>query len=186
MSLPSASALRPRACLAEDDPLLRRVTSMTLGVAGFAADVFEDGLAASAAVEAAPGRFDVVILDGNMGGGDRDGLETLRRLSRFFGGGAASAGQPGQPPPGAPPVVILTGETDPAEHALYLGAGAARVIVKPAKLEQFQALQELVAKRRAQQAFPAVPVGWLDGAAAAARGPPGGESGGRGETAEPT
>jgi DNA-binding response OmpR family regulator len=53
-------------CYADDDALLRRVTSMTLKLAQFDADVFEDGLAAAVAIERAPEAYDLIILDASM------------------------------------------------------------------------------------------------------------------------
>lgn len=168
---------QPRVCFAEDDPLLRRVTSMSLRMAHFTCEAFEDGAKASAAIEADPSRFHLVCLDGSMGGGEKDGLPTLRRIQEFFDRRTAAAaeaaaraafseegeGADGDAPPApkplpAPPVVILTGETDPEVHSGFLEAGAVRVVVKPVKLEQLKALHELVSRETSCSV-----AGWLHG-----------------------
>lgn len=41
-------------------------------------------------------------------------------------------------------MVFLSGESDPRDHLRFLGAGAARVLVKPASLENLSSLRALV------------------------------------------
>lgn len=80
---------------------------------------------------------DLVILDSHMGGGERDGLPTLCRILALFRAAAV-------PPP---PVVILSGEGEQETVDSFYAAGAARVLRKPARLEDFQMLQRLVERR---------------------------------------
>lgn len=126
---------------------------MSLRMAKFECDVFADGKAASEVVEANPSCYDLILLDAQMGGGDCDGLPTLRRLKEIYER-ATSDGNIAPPPA----IVILTGETNEEVHATFLEAGAARVIVKPAKLEVFQSLHALV--QRGQDTLMA---GWMKG-----------------------
>lgn len=70
----------------------------------------------------------------SQGGGDRDGLPTLRRLAALF----AERGLP------LPPVVVLSGEGSPAAAEAFAAAGAARVLRKPATLDALKLLLQLV------------------------------------------
>lgn len=85
--------------------------------------------------------MDIVILDGHMGGGDLDGLPTLKRILALY----ADRGLP------VPPVVILSGEADPAVSADMSAAGAAQVVLKPAKAEALRGLRQLAVAHRAAQ-----------------------------------
>lgn len=131
----------PRVCFAEDDALLRRVTAMTLKMAQLDADVFPDGRKATDAVARDLTEYALVILDANMGGGDLDGLPALQRICELYAASPQGAGA-------RPPVVILTGEADPAVHQAFTDAGAARVLVKPAKAEHFKELRKLITQHR--------------------------------------
>lgn len=68
-----------------------------------------------------------------------DGLPTLARIRQLY----ADAGLT------SCPVVFLSGEGDPRDHARYIEAGAARVILKPASLDNLSALRNLVGERSA-------------------------------------
>lgn len=74
----------------------------------------------------------------SQGGGDKDGYPTLVRIRDAF----ASRLVP------MPPVVILSGESDAAEVAKYVDAGAARVVLKPATQDGLRALSALAAAHR--------------------------------------
>lgn len=116
--------------------------------------------------ESDPGKYDLVILDNSMGGGELDGLPTLLRIRSFFAARAMAYVQP--------PIVVLSGESDPKEQAKFLDAGATRVLLKPAKPEEIKGLHALASQHRAQASVGAGGGQWIRPAALA--GPAGGSN----------
>lgn len=98
--------------------------------------IVEDGLEVVKLCERDPESADIILLDANMGGGDRDGVPTMRRLAALY----AERGLP------LPPLVMLSGETDPDTVAEFSVAGATRVLTKPATLQELKTLVGLAHK----------------------------------------
>ena len=78
-------ACRPlpgRLCCA--GPLRRRSCVPGSQRAGFDCTLCTNGEEVEALVRASPGIYDLIIMDGSMGGGAKDGLPTLRRLQALY------------------------------------------------------------------------------------------------------
>lgn len=84
---------------------------------------------------------DLILLDSRMGGGERDGLPTIRRIRELY----TRLSLP------APPIVILSGETDPAAVEAFKAAGAVQVLRKPVSLITLRELLQLVTRRRGEE-----------------------------------
>lgn len=75
-----------------------------------------------------------------MGGGDKDGLPTLRRVNQFFTSRSLSR----------PPVVMLTGEGNSAAREELLKAGASAVLLKPCSVETLRELRQMAESAKKQ------------------------------------
>jgi DNA-binding response OmpR family regulator len=103
-----------RILLADDDPLIRRISEVSLKRAGFTVRLVADGTDAMTQVELdAP---DLVILDGMMP--KLDGFEACRRLKA-------------NPATSHIPVIILSARTDTSDVEEGQAAGAVGYIQKP-------------------------------------------------------
>ena len=105
----------PRILLAEDDPVSRAFLAEALRRLGCAADVVEDGDAASLAAGSSP--YDALILDQHLPG--LHGEQVLR-IERARGG-----------PNRTTPAIATTAELDPGLHRRLREAGFAEVLLKP-------------------------------------------------------
>lgn len=104
-----------RVLVADDDRMISHLVCALLGGRGWvAAPAFDVG-ETLAAVEAPDARFDLVVLDLQMPGGD--GLETLARVKASPAGGA--------------PVLVLSGSIEPGIDQIVARAGAAAFLAKP-------------------------------------------------------
>ena len=74
------AAIDTRVLLVDDEPFNLEILGEYLEDSGYALETAADGAAAWSLLEAAPGRFDVVVLDRMMPG--LDGIEVLRRMKR--------------------------------------------------------------------------------------------------------
>jgi CheY-like chemotaxis protein/anti-sigma regulatory factor (Ser/Thr protein kinase) len=126
--------------LVDDNAMFLSLTSRMLEKCGYAVATAADGLAAWELIDAAPGRFDLVLSDRDMP--RMDGLMLLKRIradQRLLG----------------LPVVMLTAADQPEDVALGLAVGAYYYLVKPTNQELLNAvlrsvLQESRTKRQLQ------------------------------------
>jgi DNA-binding response OmpR family regulator len=129
----------PKVLIIDDDPdvlaaLLAAVRRRRGWEAAGSADPGE--LSRLLAVEAP----DLLVLDGNLGTSDADGLRLVRSLR-------------GDPRYGKLPIVLFTGtRTAGAEAAIGLEAGADDYIVKPASPEELLARLESLLRRASRRA----------------------------------
>ena len=112
-----------RILLVEDNRINQRVASMTLAVEGYEVEIAEDGAAGVAA--AAPGGFDLVLMDVQMP--VMDGLEATRRI-RALAGDA-----------GRVPVIAMTANVMAGMQEEYLAAGMDDIVAKPFDRTRFLA-----------------------------------------------
>ncbi|MFA6120702.1 MAG: response regulator [Sideroxydans sp.] len=127
--------------LVDDDTMFRTLTGSMLDKCGYMVETAVDGQAAWELLDAAPGHFDLVLLDRHMP--NLDGLELLKRLkadSRMSG----------------IPVVMLTVNNRQDEVTRGLSEGAYHYLIKPASKELLDAvlrsvLDDLRAKRQLQE-----------------------------------
>lgn len=127
--------------LVDDNAMFLSLTSRMLEKCGYAVATAADGLAAWELIDAAPGRFDLVLSDRDMP--RMDGLMLLKRIradQRLRG----------------LPVVMLTAADQPEDIALGLAVGAYYYLVKPTSQELLNAvlrsvLQESRTKRQLQE-----------------------------------
>ncbi len=75
----SPTAITPRVLVVDDDSSVLKIIEMLLEMEGFAAQLFETGTAAHAAVAANPGYFNVALIDLNLN--DMSGLDLIRNIS---------------------------------------------------------------------------------------------------------
>ncbi len=111
---PALASTRPHVLIAEDNPVNQRVMQAMLDVLGLRTQVAEDGLAA---VTAAQGPFDLILMDVCMPG--IDGVEATRRIRA--GGG----------PNAATPVLAVTANAMPGDRQSLLAAGMNDILPKP-------------------------------------------------------
>ena len=127
--------------LVDDNAMFLSLTSHMLEKCGYAVATAVDGLAAWELIDAAPGRFDLVLSDRDMP--RMDGLTLLKRIradQRLQG----------------LPVVMLTAADQPEDIALGLAVGAYYYLVKPTSPELLNAvlrsvLQESRTKHQLQE-----------------------------------
>ncbi len=127
--------------LVDDNAMFLSLTSRMLEKCGYIVETATDGLAAWELIDAAPGRFDLVLSDRDMP--RMDGLMLLKRIradQRLQG----------------LPVVMLTAADQPEDVALGLAVGAYYYLVKPTSQALLNAvlhsvLQESRAKRQLQE-----------------------------------
>lgn len=108
--------MNSRILVVDDDEFIRVLMQEMLGQVGYDVEVAEDGQAAWEALDAVPGRCDLVLLDKQMP--RLDGLSLLKRIrgdGRF----------------GDLPVIILTADTSPEDVSEGLAAGAHYYLTKP-------------------------------------------------------
>ena len=112
-----------RLLIVDDDDFMRLVTQEVLEQAGYQVDVAKDGVFAWEALEAAPSRFDLILLDRQMP--RMDGMALLQRIksdNRFMD----------------LPVVLLTGLDRQQEIVEGLAAGAYYYLTKPSPEDVLQ------------------------------------------------
>jgi CheY-like chemotaxis protein len=127
--------------LVDDNAMFLSLTSRMLEKCGYTVETAVDGLAAWELINAAPGRFDLVLSDRDMP--RMDGLLLLKRIradQRLRG----------------LPVVMLTAANQQEDIALGLAVGAYYYLVKPTSQELLDAvlhsvLQESRTKRQLQE-----------------------------------
>ncbi|MGF7209684.1 PAS domain S-box-containing protein [Skermanella aerolata] len=112
-----------RILLVEDNRINQRVASMTLAVEGYEVEIAEDGAAGVAA--AAPGGFDLVLMDVQMP--VMDGLEATRRIRALVGDA------------GRVPVIAMTANVMAGMQEEYLAAGMDDIVAKPFDRARFLA-----------------------------------------------
>ncbi len=119
-------AARPRVLIVEDEPPIRELVALHLGLEGYACEGVGDGKAALARVEA--DRFDLLVLDVMIPG--LDGLALCR---------AVRNGRINQDVP----ILMLTARRDESDKVVGLESGADDYLTKPF------GVRELVARSRA-------------------------------------
>jgi DNA-binding response OmpR family regulator len=127
-----------RVLLAEDDLAISEPLARSLTREGYEVEVAEDG---RAALEAAQGRIDLLILD--LGLPVLDGLEVCRRL-RATGS--------------VVPVLILTARADEVDTVVGLDAGADDYVTKPFRLAELLARARALLRRGNDPVPPHSPV----------------------------
>ena len=120
------TARRPRVLIVEDEPNIRELVSLHLGLEGYQCEGVHDGRTALARLEA--DRFDLVVLDVMIPG--LDGLALCR---------AVRNGQMNQDVP----ILMLTARRDESDKVVGLESGADDYLTKPF------GVRELVARSRA-------------------------------------
>jgi two-component system OmpR family response regulator len=126
-----------RVLLVEDDRLIAEGVRTGLHQEAHTVDWMRDGASAEAALRAS--RFDVVLLDLGLPGGD--GLDVLRGMRRRED---------------RTPVIIVTARDDISDRIQGLDAGADDYIVKPFSLAEVGARMRSVARRAAGRAEPSI------------------------------
>ncbi|MBF0462677.1 MAG: response regulator [Magnetococcales bacterium] len=115
--------MNERLLIVDDDEFMRLVTQEVLEQAGYQVEVARDGMVAWEALEAAPARFDLILLDRQMP--RMDGMTLLQRIKadhRFMD----------------LPVVLLTGLDRQQEIVEGLAAGAYYYLTKPSPEDVLQ------------------------------------------------
>lgn len=131
--------------LADDDITFHNLISRVFSGSEWEVSTAEDGVAAMEKISAKVP--DVILLDLHMPRlGGRDLLTMLRRNARFS----------------MVPVIIISGDSSPAEQAAELGLGADDFLPKPFDLEELEARVES-ACRRARRMLAANPLTMLPG-----------------------
>jgi signal transduction histidine kinase/CheY-like chemotaxis protein len=110
----------------EDDPVSALVARRMVEAAGLSCDVVGDGDAAVTSVLA--GRYDLVLMDGNLPG--RDGYEAARAI-RAAERVAERRAEDGAEPARRVPIIALTATSTPHERARALDAGMDDHVHKP-------------------------------------------------------
>lgn len=109
-----------RLLVVDDDEIIRALMQEVLGLSGYQVAVAEDGQVAWECLDKAPVAYDLMLLDRRMP--RLDGMSLLRKLradSRF----------------NDLPVIMLTGDTDPADISQALAEGAYYYLTKPSTEE---------------------------------------------------
>jgi DNA-binding response OmpR family regulator len=119
-----------RILLVEDDPMIGKTLTQALAQDGYAVDRVTDGVAARAALDAAPDAYALVLLD--LGLPRKSGLELLRELRR--------AGHRVR-------VLIVTARDAIADRVAGLDAGADDYLTKPFSLEELTARMRALLRR---------------------------------------
>ncbi len=120
----------------EDEPINRELLTENLSDEGYAVVAAEDGTTAWALIEAAPSRFDVILLDRMMP--DMDGIELLRRIRT-------------RSELDRTPVVMQTARSADEDIAEGLRAGAYYYLTKPFSADTLLAIVAAAAREREQQ-----------------------------------
>jgi len=131
-----------RILIAEDDAALREALRFSLGQAGYAVDVAENGELADRALRGAV--FDLLILD--IGLPRLDGYDVLKRLRRHDA---------------QIPVLILSGRESAGAKVQGLDLGADDYLVKPFSLDELQARVRALLRRRQGTGSPSIQAGNL-------------------------
>ncbi len=126
----SEPSLQSRVLIADDDPTLRRMLTRLLKRAAF--DVVDVVSGREALVELGAKRFDVVLSDIHMPGGD--GLELLRSVRRIDLD---------------IPVILMSGKPDVKTAAAALEFGAFRYLTKPLESETVEKIVRQAARAHA-------------------------------------
>jgi DNA-binding response OmpR family regulator len=126
----------PRVLVVEDEPNIRELVCLHLGLEGYACDGVGDGRAALARVEA--DAFDLLVLDVMLPG--LDGVSLCRAVRR----GTMNRDVP---------ILMLTARTEESDKVIGLESGADDYLTKPF------GVRELVARARALLRRPRKPVG---------------------------
>lgn len=113
------------ALVVEDEPIAQEILADNLVDEGYEAICASNGEEAWRLIEAAPDRFDVILLDRMMP--DMDGIEVLRRVK-------------GHPVVAQTPVVMQTALTAASDIAAGLEAGAYYYLTKPFSAETLLAI----------------------------------------------
>ena len=116
----STPVARPRVLLAEDNPVNQRVALLQLDKLGYDVDVVNDGEAAVAAVQAAPDRYAMILMDCQMP--VLDGFAATRRIRKWEieqGRGRHMA------------VIAMTANAMTGDREQCLGAGMDDYLSKP-------------------------------------------------------
>ena len=125
-AMPAAAARRGRVLVAEDNAVNQKVTVRMLDHLGFDADVADSGEAAVNAVR--KGRYDAILMDGQMPG--MDGFAATALIRGFEG------------PVRRTPIVALTASAMRGDRERYLSAGMDDYLAKPITPEQLAAVLE--------------------------------------------
>ena len=139
----------PRVLVVEDEPNIRELVSLHLGLEGYACEGVADGLAALARTEVE--RFDLLVLDVMLPG--LDGLSLCRAVRRG-------------PMNGDVPILMLTARSQESDKVIGLEGGADDYLTKPV------GVRELVARARALLRRPRRTAAATPGGGADAAGPP--------------
>lgn len=131
-----------RALLVEDDRMIAEGLQTALRQDGYAVDWVQDGVLASAALQA--NTFDLILLD--LGLPRRNGIDVLRELR---GRGNAT------------PVIILTARDEVSDRIAGLDAGADDYVVKPFDLEELAARMRSVLRRAVGRGDPCIEHGGI-------------------------
>ena len=124
-----------RLLLVEDDPMIGESLQRALRLEGYAVDWVRAAPAAEGTL--ASERFDLVLLDLGLPGGD--GLDVLRALRARHD---------------ATPVIVLTARDGRGDRVAGLDAGADDYLVKPFELDELNARIRAVLRRHAGRAEP--------------------------------
>jgi CheY-like chemotaxis protein len=107
--------------VADDEPAVALAIKSALKFCGYSVQTVPNGQAALDAVEAEPGRYDVVLSDHNMPG--LSGLALVKELRVF--------GYPGR-------IVILSAYLTQENEAQYRELGVDQILAKPFNLERLR------------------------------------------------
>ncbi|HYE41353.1 MAG TPA: response regulator transcription factor [Ramlibacter sp.] len=132
-----------RVLVVEDDEGISHGLRLALRREGWAVDVAETIDAAWAALRGEA--FEVVLLD--LGLGERDGSEVLRRLRQAPAGGL---------PDPATPVLIMTARDEVASRIAGLDMGADDYVTKPFDAAELAARMRALCRRAAGRAVPVI------------------------------
>jgi two-component system OmpR family response regulator len=129
------TARRPRVLIVEDEPNIRELVSLHLGLEGYQCEGVHDGRTALARLEA--DRFDLVVLDVMIPG--LDGLALCR---------AVRNGQMNQDVP----ILMLTARRDESDKVVGLESGADDYLTKPFGVRELQARVAALMRRHRRAA----------------------------------